>query len=216
LRDICLLRYNKIAPVEVAAALIDTYTLKLTGKGGLTYTSRVELNGVNAPDFVVISDRRIDVVTPMGLRDSVITDIVVYVEVSQPDEAVDLDIQLTTDHRSGLLRVSQAFVKLLLTTPGTNIFDVTSGGGLDSLIKRTSLSDTAGISGAVTGAVQRVKKQIMASQTGKYVPAEEQLVDAKINSLNVDITSLSVAMKLQIITRGGYTELAFPLDAGRN
>ena len=214
MRDICLLRYNRIAPVEVDTELVSAHVIRMTSKrGGLTYTSRVEINDADAPEFTVISDRELHVTVPMSLWNSLIESAVVYVEVSTPERAVDLDIQLTPDYRSGLLRISQEVIKLLLTTAGTDIFHPNSGGSLDTLIKRTSLSDPTAISGVVSGAVQRVKKQIIASQTNRLLGAEEQLTDLRVTALNIDITSLSVAISLKVITRGGTTELAFPLDA---
>jgi phage baseplate assembly protein W len=111
-----------------------------------------------------------------------------------------------------LIRLSQSVVKLLLTPPGSDIFDPTSGGGLERLIRGVSLDDTALVTGVVNGAVQRTKAQILKSQGSKVLPAEEKLVDLRVVNINVDKTTLTVAIRLQIITRGAIVELSLPMN----
>jgi phage baseplate assembly protein W len=211
MRDICVLRYSTLTSVRVTSSLIREYTLLLTGKN-LTFTNRVVVNEINAPDFSVLSDTKVEVLLPESVRDQVVTSVAVYVETSRPEFATDMEIELTQDSRSGLMRLSQSVVKLLLTTPGSDIFDPTSGGGLERLIRGVSLDDTALVTGVVNGAVQRTKAQILKSQGSKVLPAEEKLVDLRVVNINVDKTTLTVAIRLQIITRGAIVELSLPMN----
>lgn len=118
--------------------------------------------------------------------------------VSSFDYRIDPGFKTTT----GPQKLAYQFVKLLLTTPGTDLLHQTEGGGLSSIIGTNVTQDGTGSLGArAMLAVDNAVAQIILAQSKRVVPPAERLSRAVITNVAVDANdSSSVTVSLNIET----------------
>lgn len=168
----------------------------------------VLINGMVAPEFVVYKTTELIAQVPADFEDAVITDVAVL--SANPSYTGKSLIELTLGTRvreiSGKQRLLQNFVRLLLRTPGTNIFHKTSGGGLPKRIG-AALDDR--IAADVAIAINNTKQYIIAAQTQeRNIPQDERLLSAEIQGLTVDPTNASVYVTVVLTTHAGARSAA--------
>ena len=86
------------------------------------------------------------------------------------------------DQVTGPQKVAFQFLKVLMTTPGTNDFARGSGGGVTELIGRTSATNSS-IIAQLSQAINRVVEEVRASQQGSVLPDNERLRSVDILSM---------------------------------
>jgi len=223
MKDLCFLRYKKLAQVgNVSIVRQEVTYLLVQSSSDMTYTLDVRVGVTRAdgsvvsypsPRFEVQDPHMVKAFLPVQLltqnRTDPITTVDVYVDVPESSESDDLEFALTHDMRAGQAKLVQTYIKLLFTKPGSDKFDMDSGGGLKQAIQGVSLDQPSMVAGVVTGAVQRTTQQIIADQNGLSLPPEEMLVSAKAIEVTTDKTSLSVTISLLILSRGGTAQVTF-------
>lgn len=174
--------------------------------------SKVVINDLEAPEFMVLSRNRILAQIPDSQRTSVITKLAVLAESPSVKRSSLLLFELGTSFRSlqGVERMVQLFVKLLLQTPGSDKFDPNLGGGLMSIIgKNISRHDSKSVQAAVVGAVSRTRDQILTLQgRDNRIPSDERLLTAKTEAIGFDPSTTTVAARVAISAVSGRQAVA--------
>jgi len=117
----------------------------------------------------------------------------------------------------GIERLKQRIAMVLLSTPGSDIFDVTSGGGLYSLIGKSSIYSEEDLSQKITLAVMSTKDQIISEQRlNLALPLEERLVDIQLRPIDtkygilepieINMDELSATVRPVISTAAGQID----------
>lgn len=107
---------------------------------------------------------------------------------------------------SGTLRLVQLFTKLLLQTPGTDIFAQQSGGGLLSKMgQQVSMKDGGkGVIGDLVLCCASTVRQIIATQSqDPSIPPSERLLSANVQRAVFDRQSLGVTASIRITSHSG-------------
>ena len=107
---------------------------------------------------------------------------------------------------TGIMRLVQLFTKVLLQTPGTDIFAQQSGGGLLSKMgQQVSLQDGGkGVIGDLVLCCAATVRQIVATQAqDPSIPPVERLLSATVQKAVFDRQSLGVTSSIQIISHSG-------------
>lgn len=158
----------------------------------------VLINGMEAPEFVVLSERRLIAEVPEPLRQTTITEVSVFSQNLTFTERSLVTFTFGTRPKKarGAVRLMQTFLRILLRTPGSNIFHRRSGGGMlrrvGGVINNRSAAD---IQIAVTAA----KQYIIASQTPvRELPSTERLLEAEITSLVADPANTSIYVTIAL------------------
>lgn len=104
---------------------------------------------------------------------------------------------------NGILRLVQTVVKTMLTTPGTDSFNIQSGTILPGLVRRgVTKSSEQLVKMDVAVSIQDLERQIQDSQAGESIPDSERLREIVIRRIEflpaalewiVDITVISYA-----------------------
>lgn len=213
--DICLIRYKRIARVDaVISSMVSDTVLEVAG-AGFTFATSVLINNIFTCEFQVLSDRRMLVTIPAAARGGPIESITVYADTQDTGLVDDMEFALTKEARSGLARVIQQVVKLLLTTTGTDKYRDLEGGSLTDLLRKVSLSDSSAVAGIVATSVQSVERQILSSQVGKSLPDEDRLVGVRLESVSTDLTNLTVTLSLSVITAADAGKVSFALGGSQ-
>jgi hypothetical protein len=168
----------------------------------------VLINGMTAPEFVVTSRTSLIAQVPADIEDAVLTDVAVLCAVPSYTGRSLVEMTLGSKIRaiSGTQRMMQNFVRLLLRTPGSNIFNKTSGGGLPQRIGSTLDNRVAA---DIAVAVASTKQYIIAAQTPeRTIPNDERLLSAEIANLTVDAANASVYVTIILTSHAGARSAA--------
>lgn len=168
----------------------------------------VLINGMTSPMFVVMSTTELIAEVPRDSADAVITDVAVLSNV--PSLTGRSLIELTVGSKirkiSGVQRLVQNFVRLLLRSPGSNIFSKASGGGLPQRIG--GVLDNR-IAADIAIAIANTRQFIVAAQTPeRNIPTDERLLSAEIANLTVDPTNASIYITLVLTSHAGARSAA--------
>lgn len=170
----------------------------------------VIINGVQSPLFVVVSSSRILADIPTSELGVVIRSVSVLTSNITDTTAsiVSFEASISSQQLGDAGVLVQRFLKILLTTPGSDIFSP-DGGGLLSLIGQISQSDAASVEASAALYIQQAEETMMTSQA-----ANPHLEDsAKLGKVTVLEASYSQAetaldIRLQIETLDGTVAVA--------
>jgi hypothetical protein len=153
---------------------------------------QVLFNGIVSPGFAIYNDHQLIAEVPEVLDEAVITDVAVLSSIPTMTERslVELGVGARIARQSGTQRLVQTFVRLLLRSPGSNIFHKTLGGGLYSSIGKNVTSRAAA---DIAMSISMVKEQIIAAQASySLIPPAERLLSAEVAGLTEDPANTTI------------------------
>jgi len=172
----------------------------------------VQINDLPAPEFVISSDTRILAQVPDSQVASKINRVTVFATKASPDRRSFLRFEMgvTLSSQTGLQKLIQLFVKVLLQTPGSDRFHPDDGGGVLSLVGRTvSKSDSTSLQAALVGAVNRTRDQIISRQSLiRRLPSDETLLRADIQAAGFNPTTSTLAARISVGAVSGREAVA--------
>lgn len=204
----------QITSAQVALGLTPK-TLDISGVSFLQATS-VEINGIEAPEFMILSDSRLLAQMPSGQKNSIISSIAVFAEkpAANRSSVFLFEMGRTFKGLSGIERLVQMFVKLALQTPGRDKFRPTLGGGLLALAGQNITSDAqTTLSASAVSAISRTRDQVISLQNQvPRIPPDERLLTAAVQGVGFDVTTTTLALRVGITAQSGQqavTNLTF-------
>lgn len=168
----------------------------------------VLINAIQSPQFTVFSKTELVAQVPDDLVDGIISDVAVLsASLTFTDRSL---VEFTAGIRprtvSGILRLMQNFLRLLLRGQGTNIFHPRSGG---SMIKRIGANISSSAAADISIAVSATKQYMINVQTqDRNIPPSERLLSADIQALTVDPASTSIFVTIALTSHSGQTAAA--------
>lgn len=186
-------------------------TLLVVGKD-FTAVSEVLLNDIASPSVVVSSKTSLTAVVPKEVRGSSVVTVVIvsYQAVFSERSVVSFQFGNTNRKTSGINRLVQLFLKVLLTTPGSDIFSQNIGGAaLRNLGKTFSKDAAGGIVGDFIIAVDNTAKQIIAMQArNSRLPRDERLLSAQVQSSRFDAAQTALVVTVELNSQAGTSATA--------
>lgn len=181
----------------------DPPVLHLEGVG-FTHAVGVRLNGKIFGGFVLHDDTVLEITVPLELRSAPIQSVDVICGDLSPGGDVSLEWAVGPDVVSGVHKLVQRWVKLLLTTPGTDSFHPDHGGGLRSVLGAVVDPDEPGpLVACILAAVTRTTDQTVASQNTRRLPPDERLRRVDVLDLSFDRKRLAFDLRLGFETASG-------------
>lgn len=173
----------------------------------------VLINDIESPDVVIISKNLLIAQLPD-----------VFQKVANVNTVSVLSRNLTITPRSfirfripdqpgrvrGILRLIQLYLKLLFTTPGTDIFSPRSGGGALRNVGETFGADEGGdiISDFVI-AVDQTSRQVVSQQSREpRLPLDERLLSAKVTNAGFNRELGALLVTIELVSQAGRAALA--------
>lgn len=165
--------------------------------------SEVKINSISSPNFAVLSTTRLRALMPTGVTMANLQNVeVVSADLTLTEQSL-LSFELPNVPRavSGVLRMAQLYLKILFTTPGTDIFNQELGGGALKNLGRTYNTAVANnILGDMQISVARTTRQVLAIQARQpRLPASERLLSAEIISKSMDNSSGTILLGLELL-----------------
>lgn len=184
-------------------------TLRVSGISGFLSTQRVFINNYGVDDFIIISDSVL-LVYPSDVFSSVaVENMSVQVASGELTGASPIRILFGPTKKtravSGIQKLVQQVIKMLLSDIGSNRFDPGEGGDLvHSLGLTLGSAGSARISASLSQAVRTVEEQLVSSQAAESnLPASERLLSLSLSGLRFDNVALSVEADIRLVTFTG-------------
>lgn len=170
----------------------------------------VLINDQASPDVVILGQSRLLAQIPDGLQDAEISSVVVVSNQLTVSAKSLLRFRLgrTPSKVKGILRLTQYFLKVLFTTPGTDIFYPDLGGGALRAVSN-SQENSSGIVNDMVISVNSTQRQILAVQArDSMLPRDERLLSARVLEAthNYALSSLNIA--IEVTSQAGRTATA--------
>jgi hypothetical protein len=173
----------------------------------------VLINSIPAADTIILSKTRLLAQLPESIDSG--GQIVSVTVLSRrltitPKSMIRFRIGTTPGRNVGILRLIQLFLKLLFTTPGTDIFNKQSGGGGLSHVGSTfGIDEGGGIIGDFHISVTNTARQIVAIQSrDPSLARDERLLSAKIIRAGFNTAEGALVVSVEITSQAGRAALA--------
>ena len=168
----------------------------------------VYINDVQSPDYVVVSKTHLIAQLPESLQGNPdVTSIQVLSRTLTVTAKSLLRFRIgdTPGSVQGVLRLLQLFVKLLLSEPGSDIFNKGLGGGaLRSVGVTFNAGDGESIKQDFVVAVDRVARQIVGLQSRNgSLPRDERLLNAELKGATFDRAQGSLFVVIEVVSQAG-------------
>lgn len=172
----------------------------------------VLINRISSPDVVIVNKTRLVAQVPDALLNSRILSVSVLSRrlTVSPKSVLRFRISKTPGKVSGILRLMQKFLKILLQSPGTDIFNRGIGGGALVNVGTTFGAHEGGdIVNDLVIAVDTTSRQIISLQSrNPSIPSDERLLSAKILTAGFNKEESAVDVAVLITSQSGRSGTA--------
>jgi hypothetical protein len=172
----------------------------------------VIINLVPSPDVVVVSKTQLLAQVPDILRDDRIHTVEVLSKKLLLTDRSQLRIRIgrTPGRVTGIMRLTQLFLKVLFTTPGKDIFNPRLGGGALRRVGATFSADAGkDIVNDFVIAVDTTSRQLVAIQGRDVsIPRDERLLSAKVISAAFNKGASGIDARVQLTSQAGRDAVA--------
>ena len=186
-------------------------SVAITGED-FSSVAQVLLNDIESPDVVILSKTQLLAQVPAQLMNVNLTSASVISQALTMSARSRISFQLgtTPSKVSGILRLVQIFLKVLLTTPGRDIFAPRVGG---NALKDVGLSFSSDNGGNVVAdiyiAVDTTQKQITAIQArDPSIPRNERLLAAVVTAAAFNRNEGALIVTVQLTSQAGQAATA--------
>lgn len=211
--DLRTVLVRDVVPVrEISLIDRDPPKVRLTGEDFLN-AYLVVVNGLAVDDFVVVSKSVIEFVLPEELWEPPhrlrTVDVFSETFTSTPTSFLEPYLGKMPQQTTGLHKLVQQFVKVLMTRPGTNAFNLKEGGGILTLVGTlTDEKNVRNVIARVMLAVKNTTKMIRSSRTNLRLPASERLKEVRVVDVRPDPRTTGINVRLILESEDGTPALA--------
>ena len=202
-----VVRLNTIQQVPLATRP----TLDIVGQD-FSSVDEVLVNDQSSPFIQILSNTRLTAQLPVNVHASEVRSVLVVSRrlTLSKSSVLRFKISDTPAKCTGLLKLMQLYVKLMLTTPGTDIFDPQLGGGvLNMLSSNISGSEGAGVVSQFIISSNNVVRQIIAIQGRQpKLPLDEKLLSANVISAKFSTAQRALFVTVELISQAGRSAIS--------
>lgn len=180
-------------------------TLEVEGNR-MDLTTKVEVNGADIPDFAATDHSHLLVTLPDSMRSRVQSVAVMAASLDPGGSSkAYYDLGLRPVLTDGKYRVLQRFVKMLLKTPGSDVWNKGAGGGLRQLmVTNIDPKNASAVSGEVSSKVMQTAQQLVLAQArDNTVPMAERLLGATVNGVQFSLATQSLQLRATLEFQDG-------------
>jgi hypothetical protein len=171
----------------------------------------VVINDQKSLGWAVLSKTRMLAILPAGVAPALVSSInITSRKLVVTDKSIlKFQISTTPAKATGILRLMQLYVKLMLTTPGSDIFDKKTGGGILRFLGSTSYGAEGGdIVRRFVVSNDLVSRQIITIQSRQpSLPPDEKLLAAKVLSARFSRQQSALLAATELTTQAGRSAI---------
>lgn len=155
----------------------------------MNLTQEILYNGIKVQEFVVSAANRLIVRIPESQIGKEFLGIQVFSSVNIARTSAVLSFELSQPFRqvAGIERLIQSWMIVFFTTPGSDVFDTSSGGGVRSIIGKNTNAQGKGVSADLALSIDRTQAELLRLQSkNPRIPLSEKLLSATLSAMNFD------------------------------
>lgn len=204
------IKFRDVLPVLAIPRLVPGVPVPTVELKGTDFRSAdtIAINDVPVESFIIVDKQTIYAEIPPGVS-SVRTISVISNQFTtlQKRSLVLFQIGNQSQKISGLLKLTQLFTKVLLQSPGSDIFQPDIGGGLQDMVGRlTSTKRADRLLAQISQAIDTTERQIRRSQLRRAdIPVTERLLAATLLDIRMIQTGDEAHARVQIENVAGQT-----------
>lgn len=204
--DYQVIAFHDAAPLQqVGIYSSQPLTLDIRGRS-FRGVSKVLINGVESPEFIVVSTTRILAQVPDAEQDARLRAVRVLLSRTglTKTSVIDLEAVVPGARAEGFNKLLQSFLRLLFTNPGEDLANPWAGGGMYRLV---GAAGTPGeLRGLAATAIQTTEQHLIRLQTRNPVLTDaERLRSATLLQAEYDQSSTSLSIRLTLKAMDGTT-----------
>ena len=161
----------------------------------------VLINDMKSPSILQESSSRMIAQVPAALGSAPIRTVVAVSNrlTNTFQSQITFALRDTPSVISGMERLIQTFVKMLLTTPGSDIFSPKSGGGVLRAVARQTTRDGGSMVSDLQAGIDRVQRQLIAIQANdRTLALSERLLSVTLLEAKFILSELALVGRLLI------------------
>ena len=202
MNDLRILEIRDILPLTnvVPARGVSPRSIVVTGQD-FNNAYEVLINETKSPSVIIVNSTRLMAQVPVSVGAAAIRTVTVTSHrlTGTRSSKITFGIGDTTHMVSGIERLIQTFIKMLLTTPGSDVFAKNIGGGLLRTIARQTARGGGSMVSDFHMGVERTRRQIMTLQANdKTIALSERLLFARIVEAQFVQQELALVGKIAI------------------
>lgn len=186
-------------------------TLRISGED-FRSVDEVLMNEVPSPSFVVLNKTTLLAQVPDALKNGTITSVSVLSKnlIITPKSFIKFKLSPVPGKTKGILRLMQVFLRLLLQTPGSDIFAPKLGGGaLSHLGQSISTEEGSDVISSFIISVDNTRSQLIQIQgRNQLLPPDERLLSANVLSAGFNKNETAIVTAIQLDSYAGSTAVA--------
>jgi hypothetical protein len=177
----------------------------VTGKE-LFRATEFEYNGVISPEFILGDPSRAIVQIPPSQVRQTLTSLRALAPISVANSQALLNLGLTVPMKTveGIDRLTQSWLLIFLTTPGSDIFDKSSGAGARSLIGKPTNRTHDSVAAELSIAISQTKDQLIQLQSNTSgIPPSEKLLSSNLTGISFDANTSILTATVELVNMVG-------------
>jgi len=209
-----VIKFRDLLPVEGIPRFVPGFeqpTLEIKG-GDFRSVERILINEVPSPEFIIVNKHTIYVQLPTAAERSITNIEVISSNFTKTSTYSTIHYEIGTKTRtiSGLLKLVQLFVKWMLQSPRTDIFNPERGGGMQELVGKVQTTRTMdSVASSIARSVKNTVTQIRAAQVNTQgLALEERLLAAEISDIQIFEKQMEARVKINIRSVAGSEAVA--------
>lgn len=174
----------------------------------LNRAESVEINGITAEEFSIMAVNRLVVRIPESQRGQPLVSVRVFSETTADagDAIFDFGVSRPVRDIEGMDRLVQQWLLLFMSSPGSDIFDQTSGGGGRQIVGGPVDASHNSAASDLAMAVARTNAELLRKQSGSMgLPAEERLLSSSLDSVAFDPNTTTLYGQVSIQNMAGQS-----------
>ena len=195
------LKVTSVAPIRGFLP----YSIIVLGED-FDYAEDVLYNGVPVDEFVISTSTRLIVRIPTSQIGQPLSSVVVLspTALAEHDAVISFEIPRLGRLVKGINKLAQEWLLLFMTTPGSDIFNPTYGGGGRAIIGKPSSHGGQSAMAALSLAVDRTREQLVQIQS-KYprIPPDEKLLSATLTDVRFSVDTTTVTAIVDLYSMAG-------------
>ena len=173
---------------------------------------KILINEVPSPEFIIVNKHTIYVQLPSAAANRITNIEVVSSNFTKTNSHSEIRYELGTKTKtvSGIMKLVQLFVKWMLQSPGSDMFNLERGGGMQELVGKLQTTRTMdSAASTITRSVKNTVTQIRAAQVNvQGLPLDERLLSAEVIDLQVFEKQMESRVKVNILSVAGKEAVA--------
>ena len=168
----------------------------------MNLAQEVFFNDIKVTEFLISASNRLVVRIPPSQIGKDFHSIQVFSSVNITKTSAALSFELIQPLRQveGIERLIQSWMMVFFTTPGSDVFDLKSGGGVRAIIGKNTNTQGKGVSADLALAIDRTQSELLRLQSkNSKIPLSEKLLSATLGAMSFDdkTTTLSATVALK-------------------